>query len=222
MDEQTPQPNQAVPVSAPAGLAPLQKDLIISATIGLICALLILPIARNLSIKPGLALSLFIVLPVLSAAGMLAAYWLAKKIKVFYQIAKFVLVGAFNTFLDWGILNLLMFLTSVSSGFLYSGFKGISFLVAMTSSYFWNKFWTFKKEAAGQPVRENAKELLQFFIVSLVGFALNVGAATLLVNVLGPQWGLSAKLWANVGAFGGTLLGMSWNFLGYKLIVFKS
>ena len=225
MDEQIPQQNIAE--SAPTGLTALQKDLIISASVGLLCALLILPIAQNLKMKPGLALSLLVVLPVLAAVGMRAAYSLAKKIKIFYQLAKFVLVGSLNTFVDWGILNLLMFLASISAGSLYAVFKGISFLIATTNSYFWNKFWTFKKiSAAGiatsQPPQENAKEWLQFFIVSLVGFSLNVGMATFLVNVLGPQFGLSAKLWANVGAFGGTVLGMSWNFLGYKLVVFKS
>lgn len=75
--------------------------------------------------------------------------------------------------------------------------------------------------SAGQP-KAVGKEFLQFFVVSCIGFALNVGLATLIVNVLGPQWGVSAKLWANVGALGGTLVGLVWNFLGYKLIVFKN
>lgn len=202
-----------------------RRDLIISAVIGFLCAVLILPIAQNLNIQQSYAFVLLAVLPVLCIAGMAVAYWLAKKIKVFYQIAKFVLVGAFNTFLDWGVLNLLMFLASITAGSLYVVFKGISFLVAMASSYFWNKFWTFKKsspENASEPVQDNAKEMLRFFIVSLIGFLMNVGAATLLVNVLGPQAGLSKELWANVGALAGTVLGMTWNFAGYKLIVFKS
>ncbi len=223
MDNQTPQSNQTAPTPAPApvGLSARQKDLIISVAIGLLCALLILPIARNLSMKQGLALSLFVVLPVLSAAGMWIAHWLAKKFRIFYQLAKFVLVGGLNTFLDWGILNLLMFLTSVNAGFLYSVFKGFSFLAATGNSYFWNKFWTFKKEAVIEG-QKSGREMLQFFIVSVIGFSLNVGAATFLVNVLGPQFGLSLKLWANVGALAGTLIGMGWNFVGYKLIVFKS
>lgn len=228
-----------------------KKDLIISAAVGLLCAMLIFPIAKNLGMKQNLALSLLVVLPILAAAGMFVAYWLAKRIKVFYQLAKFVLVGGLNTFVDWGILNLLMFLTGIAAGSLYSVFKGVSFLVATTNSYFWNKFWTFRPAAErsaadvvpafgersqgdsneelraiseagrGNVGTGSTKELLQFFIVSLVGFLINVGAATLLVNVLGPQWGLGAKLWANVGALAGTLLGMSWNFLGYKLVVFK-
>ena len=230
-------------------MSDFKKDLIISAVIGLLCALLILPIAKNLQMKQSFTLSLLVVLPILAAAGMFAAYWLAKKIKVFYQIAKFILVGALNSFVDWGILNLLMFLTSIAAGGMYSVFKGISFLVATTNSYFWNKFWTFRSVADVAPAfgaqshgdgataietsdnvgtgmgnigAGSAKEPLQFFIVSLIGFSLNVGAATWLVNVLGPQWGLNVKLWANVGALAGTLLGMSWNFLGYKLIVFKN
>ncbi|MBU2036938.1 GtrA family protein [Patescibacteria group bacterium] len=226
MDEQTSQQNQTVPAPVPAGLSVFQKDLIISAVIGLFCAAFILPIAQNLEMKQGLALSLFLILPVLSAVGMGAAYWLAKKVKIFYQLAKFVLVGALNSLVDWGILNLLMFLTSLTAGTMFSVFKGISFLVAMANSYFWNKFWTFKKaeelSSATSSAQKSGKEMLQFFIVSLVGFTLNVGAATLLVNVLGPQFGLSAKLWANAGALAGTALGMSWNFVGYKLIVFKS
>ena len=201
-----------------------KKDLIISACVGLLCAMLILPIAQNLGIKQSLALSLLVVLPVLSAAGMGVAYWLTQKIKIFYQLAKFVLVGGLNTFVDWGILNLLMFLASIAAGPLYLVFKGVSFLIATTNSYFWNKFWTFRTatKTSGNVGTGLTKEPLQFFIVSLVGFLINVGAATLLVNVLGPQWGLGAKLWANIGAMAGTLLGMSWNFVGYKLVVFKS
>ncbi len=248
MDEQIPQQNQTAPASAPTGLTALQKDMIMAAVIGLFCAAFILPIAQNLGAKQLLAWSLFLVLPVLAALGMWVVYWLAKKIKIFYQLAKFVLVGALNTFVDWGILNLLMFLTNITAGAMFSAFKGASFLVAMANSYFWNKFWTFRPAAevastlnardssqTGQGAtsggtearRQNnlgtgsAKEPLQFFIVSLIGFLLNVGAATLLVNVLGPQWGFSAKLWANAGALAGTLLGMGWNFLGYKLVVFK-
>jgi len=224
MDEQISQQNQTAP--APTGLSVFQKDLIMAAIIGLVCALLILPIGQNLGLEQSLAFALIVVLPILSVAGMGIAYWLAEKIKVFYQIAKFVLVGALNTLVDWGILNLLMFLTSITAGTMFSVFKGTSFLVAMVNSYFWNKFWTFKKVAAPNQVsvetRKSGQEMWQFFIVSVIGFFLNVGMATLLVNVLGPHFGLSPKLWANVGALAGTVLGMAWNFLGYKLIVFKS
>jgi len=194
-----------------------------AAIIGFLCAVLILPIASNLDLKIAYLKSLLIILPLLSVAGMLVAAVIAKKISVMYQVAKFVLVGALNTFLDWGVLNLLMFLTGIVLGYGYTFFKGVSFLVGLLNSYFWNKFWTFKKR--NQPTIRTAtvgREFLQFFIVSAVGFLLNVGMATLIVNVWGPHFNVTLKLWANVGAFGGTLVGLTWNFLGYKLIVFKT
>jgi putative flippase GtrA len=211
----------------------LQKDIIISASIGLLCALLILPIAQNLALKISWALSLIVILPILSVLGMWLTYLIAQKIKIIYQIAKFVLVGILNTFVDWGVLNLLMFLTSITSGVYYTVFKGISFLFATTNSYFWNKFWTFSKPRIDADVKTqiNAdnkmqksapKEFLRFLVVSAIGFLLNVSTATLIVNVWGSQFGIGDALWANIGAFCGTLTGLTWNFLGYKLIVFKS
>lgn len=210
----------------------LKKDLLLSAVIGFLVALLLIPVLaqsdafQKLNIKFYYVLALVIVLPILSAIGMLAAIFLAQKIRVMYQLAKFVLVGALNTFVDWGILNLLLYFADVTSGPLYSTFKGASFIVAVVNSYFWNKLWTFKKAPTAAPAGEEehksaGQEILQFFLVSVVGFALNVVVASLVVNYWGPQFGIGPKVWANVGALGGTIIGLAWNFLGYKLIVFK-
>jgi putative flippase GtrA len=132
--------------------------------------------------------------------------------QVLRQIIKFVIVGGFNTLVDLAVLNLLIFLTGVASGTPFIFFKAASFLVAVLNSYFWNRRWTF---------RSDKPAFIQFFAVSTIGLLLNVGAASFLVNILGPQLGLSAKIWANVGAVGGTLVVMTWNFLGYKFVVFK-
>ena len=133
------------------------------------------------------------------------------------QAIKFVLVGILNTLVDLGILNLLILLSGISTGSGYSAFKGISFTIAVINSYFLNKFWTFKSRGAGGA----KKEFTQFFIVSFIGFGINVGVASFVVNAVGPQLGISDKLWANVGAICATFAAMSWNFLGYKFIVFK-
>lgn len=171
--------------------AALKKDLLLSAIIGLILALFLLPILKQSEIKIPLlyACGLAVVLPVLSALGMFIALFIARKIKVIYQLAKFVLVGALNTFVDWGVLNILMLLFVVTSGPLFSVFKGASFAVAVINSYFWNKFWTFKKapvDGVDVPVEQKnvSKEVLQFFLVSLVGLGLNVGIASIIVNVV--------------------------------------
>ncbi len=156
-------------------------------------------------------------LPVLCLLGMSAASLLKKKILIIYQFAKFVLVGALNTFLDFGVLNLLIWLTGIATGLHYSLFKTVSFFCAALNSYFWNKHWTFEKKgnifASG--------EFMKFLIVTFIGFLINVGTASLVVNVVGPQYGIGEKLWANVGAFIAVFVAFIWNFLGSKYIVFK-
>jgi len=41
------------------------------------------------------------------------------------------------------------------------------------------------------------------------------------VNVLGPQFGLSQEIWANIGAIIAAFAALFCNFIGYKFIVFK-
>mgnify|MGYP001572410966 FL=1 len=132
--------------------------------------------------------------------------------QVLHQITKFVIVGVSNTLVDLAVLNLLIFLTGIASGAGFSFFKAVSFLFAVTNSYFWNRRWTF---------RSDKQVFTQFFVVSTIGLLLNVGTASFFVNILGPQFGLSETIWANVGAVGGTLVVMTWNFLGYKFVVFR-
>lgn len=172
-------------------------------------------VAETFSTLQG-ALMLAVALPILSVIGLYVAYFLAKFVKIIYQAAKFALVGVLNTFVDLGILNLFILFTGISAGTTYSMFKGVSFIAAALNSYAWNKWWTFesKKEKIG-------KEFTQFMIVSVIGFFLNVGTATIVVNVIGPQFGIAAAPWASVGALAGTIVVFVWNFVGYKFWVFK-
>jgi len=217
-----PAPTPPAPSVEPTPSVSRRNDYIIAAIIGVLCAVLIFPIVKNLEMEVPFLWLAIVILPLLAVGGLILAAWLGARIKIIYQFAKFVLVGALNTFFDWGILNWLMFWLAITSGPFYSVFKAISFLIATINSYFWNKFWTFKKSpVAGEEKKAVGKEFLQFFIVSVIGFALNVGLAHFIVNIWGVQGNISEALWANFGALGGTLAGLLWNFLGYKLIVFK-
>ena len=138
------------------------------------------------------------------------------KTHFFTQGIKFVFVGVLNTLIDLGILNILIHATGIATGIGFSVFKGISFTVAVFNSYFLNKTWTF-----GSKERANAKQFTQFFAVSAIGFLINVGVASFLVNIVGPRFGFSVNLWANAGALAGTMATMAWNFFGYKFFVFK-
>lgn len=208
----------------PAGAAFKKMDILVAIIIGEICAWLVIPIAKNLNLSvSGFDLKMILpwILPLLSAIGILVAWQVAKLIKVIYQFAKFVLVGILNTFIDWGVLNLLIFFTGQAAGVYYIIFKSLSFIVSNANSYFWNRFWVFQK--TGSVLGGNGtKSFLQFFLVSAGGFLLNVGSASLIVFLgLKYNWAIEGNYLANLGAFVGTILGLLWNFLGYKLIVFK-
>jgi len=156
--------------------------------------------------------------PIFCLAWFLLTFLLSKKNKSFMQIGKFVLVGGVNFLLDIGILNLLIFLTGFASGWFYSIFKGVSFITAVINSYLLNKFWTFSDQAQNKRV---TKEFLSFIVVSLIGLFVNNIVASFLVNFVGPQAGISENLWASIGAIVASFVGMFWNFIGYKFIVFK-
>lgn len=138
------------------------------------------------------------------------------KQNIFSQIIIFAFVGAINTTIDLAVLNILMFTTGISSGIFYSLFKAFSFTIAATNSYFMNKYWTFGSKGA-----RTSKEFSQFFLISIGGFILNVGVASVVVNFIPNFLGVSGQLWGNVGALMGTLVGLVWNFVGYKFVVFR-
>ena len=136
------------------------------------------------------------------------------------QFLRFALIGVLNTGVDLGILNVLMVATGYKTGIHYTVFKTVSFMFAVTASYFLNKHWAFK-DSSGE---DQAKKFSQFLAVSLVGAIINVGTASLVVNFIRPIVEISFltdQLWGNIGALCGTAIGLIWNFAGYKFLVFK-
>ncbi|MFH1656442.1 MAG: GtrA family protein [Candidatus Nealsonbacteria bacterium] len=163
------------------------------------------------------AVYLLIIFPVLSVLGVFIAQFLSRKFEALFQLAKFILVGALNTFVDLGIMIILLTIFGISAGILYSTTKAFSFVCSVINSYFWNKFWTFGQKETGV----EAKEFGKFFLIAGTGFLINVGIASLVVNFIGPQFGLSKEKWALAGAFIAIICVFMWNFLGYKFVVFK-
>jgi putative flippase GtrA len=137
--------------------------------------------------------------------------------KLLKQLVRFAVVGVINTGLDLVVLNLLIAATGKGKdGIYYTIFKGVSFLVALTNSYFMNKYWTF----AGQGTSNKVIEISEFIIVSAIGFVINVLVSSAVVNFIPPVLG-AEKFWPSFGALCGTAIGLIWNFIGYKLIVFE-
>ena len=185
-------------------------------------AILLVPVLNNLKLSffnlnaaTGAVIILVIIL--LFNFALFVAELISRSIPVVLQFVKFMAIGSLNTLLDLGVLNLLILITVIASGYWYSVFKAISFIVANINSYFWNKHWTFSSGKSAT-IREFGK----FFTVSVIGFAINIGIASFIVNIVGAPAGFSPAEWANVGAIIATLAVLLWNFLGYKFLVFKN
>lgn len=133
----------------------------------------------------------------------------------FFQLGKYGVVGALNTFMDGGIFNLLVLLTAIAVGWWVIIFRVISFGVTIVNSFFWNKFWSF--EAAG----ETGVQAVRFFSVSVTVALINLGIFALLVNFVGAPAGIEPKIWANISLALTIITAFLGNFFGFKFIVFK-
>ncbi|MDD2766500.1 MAG: GtrA family protein [Candidatus Moranbacteria bacterium] len=138
--------------------------------------------------------------------------------RIIKQFIKFVIVGGINTGIDFLVLNILMHFTGIASGPELFLLNSISFSVAVFNSYFMNKHWTFqdKTKTEQEPIKFSA-----FFIISVIGLFLNGLILTSVTTFIPPFFGLSAVLWTNIAKLFATGFSMLWNFVGYKLFVFK-
>ena len=127
-----------------------------------------------------------------------------------HEMAKFGIVGAVNTVLDFGLANLLYLGLSWSA----MGAKTASVAVAATSSFFMNRHWTFRHRARTGLRREYSL----FFLLNGVG--LLIADACILVVERG--FGKTGALWFNVAQVAGLALGMVFRFTAYKRWVFLS
>ncbi len=144
--------------------------------------------------------------------------------KLIKQFAKFFVIGVMNTLIDLVILNAETLITGQKEGYQYAIQKGFSFMVAVTFSYFMNKYWAFQDKNK----EKEGKKFSQFMFVSVIGMAINITVATLVVtylqtpinSVLNLEF-LTPQMWVNIGALSGSIAGLFWNFVGYKFWVFK-
>lgn len=202
-----------------------KSDILSSIVLGEMVALFLVLISKSLEHDVPV-LDVFIrsrwliltLVPALVTLSVYMAFRLGQRRPVFFQFGKFIIIGLANTALDFGILNLLIFLTGIERGHLYSTFKSVSFVVGIINSYLWNKFWTFESAES----KWAGKQFFQFVMISAVGFVINVATASLVVNFIGPVGGVSPRLWANIGAFVAIVISVFWNFFGYKFIVFSN
>ncbi len=82
------------------------------------------------------------------------------------RFLKFMAVGAFGAFVDFGIMNLL----SKLFGMVLTMAGTISFICAVTSNFLWNRYWTYPDSRSRPLIRQ----LIMFFVVNVAGLAIRL------------------------------------------------
>jgi putative flippase GtrA len=123
------------------------------------------------------------------------------------EAAKFGAVGAFNTVLDFVVLNALVFGLGVPT--LRS--KVAAALVATVSSYLMNRHWTFRHRDR-QAVR---RESVLFFALNGVG----LGISLTILGVVRYGLGLDSALALNLANLVALAAGMVFRFWSYRRFV---
>jgi putative flippase GtrA len=197
-----------------------KRDLIFSVATGLITGFSVWRIFVFLNVPKFGGVSyawLMVIVPILWILGVNLGLFLGKWLSFFNQFGKFVAIGFTNAAVDFGVLNLLIFITGIATGIWYPVFKIISFTCAVIPSFFWNKYWAFEAGKTGK----GWTEFLKFISVMVAATLVNTGTASLVVNFVHPVFGLSNAAWANVGAVCGSAVALIFSFTGFKVAVFK-
>lgn len=193
-----------------------KRDFFLALAAALLIGLFAIPTFLNTGVYSKIPLplwQLFGGLPILVIFGMLIAYLAGRKIALLWQVAKFALVGVLNTAIDFGILNFLSAIFLVTKGLGIVPINATSVAMAVVNSFYWNKEWVFatKREAS----------FVTFAAITIIGLSINTGIVYILTTFVSPILVSQEALWANLAKVLATIVSMVWNFLGYRLIVFK-
>jgi len=159
---------------------------------------------------------LMAIIPLLWIFGVNFGFFLGRWMPFFNQFGKFAAIGFTNFAVDIGTFNLLFSLSHENKDW-FVLFKVISFIIASTHSYFWNKYWSFNAGSSGG----GGVEFLKFLSVSGLALLVNVSVASIFAHSLVAPDGITDKVWINLGLIAGSASALIFSFVGFRLVVFR-
>ena len=204
-----------------------KNDALFIGGMGLITALLLLPLLQNLGVSSLLSahnlpfvpilFGFFVFMPVAFMSMAFFLLLLPFRDHSAAQLSRYAVIGAFNVALNASIFNLLILLTGISKGLWVTGFAVITFLIVVTQAFFWSVFWTFRNA----PPRNRVDQYKHFLGVSSAVAFVNITIIHILVNVVGAPVGIPTPIWANIALLCTIVTAVLGNFIGYKYFVFR-
>ena len=136
------------------------------------------------------------------------------------RFLKFMFVGAMGAIVDFGVLNLLAHVFDVPVAI--AGV--ISFSLAVTSNFIWNRYWTYPESRAFPLV----PQYLQFFIINATALLIRVpilllvpGRAIALFESLGVAPNTAEVLGNNFALALAVGIALFWNFFVNRFITYR-
>lgn len=137
---------------------------------------------------------------------------------------KFVIVGIGNTILDFGLMNIFSrFLPLFIPNFLSTG-------IAMLSSFYFNKKWTFNSKSKSRKALRH--EIIMFFVFTIIGIWLIQTPLMYLIIAVFPHEiretlisifgnNITKFFIENFAKIIASIFSLTWNFTTYKRFVFN-
>lgn len=128
------------------------------------------------------------------------------------QFAKFAIVGAINTLVDWVVYySIKLFLGGFFPGVNLQSIKQIAkalgFIISATSSYFMNRKWTFRSQDKGVLIQAG-----KFTIVAVIGLLINSSAFYLVTAHFNYRDIFGLIIAGAVATFWNFLINRAWTF----------
>ena len=186
--------------------------------LGLTIGLFLLPVVSGLGLSfPGFLLDsvLFFGFPLFGLSYIFIAKHLFGHVQVLWEFSKYFLIGLANTAVHFGVLNILINITGVVSGWPLLLISALSFTAAITHSYIWSTHWSFEVSK-----HRTYREFKKFFEVSFVSLLLSITIVFFITEIFAK--GSPSVFVANFANAVAALTTLFSNFIGYKLLVFNS
>jgi dolichyl-phosphate beta-glucosyltransferase len=138
--------------------------------------------------------------------------------RIHRQLIRYVIVGIINTCVNVAFLNLFMFVSGIHNGRWVVVFSLVSFLITVIQAFFWNKYWVFQHSGFQNSLRIYGS----FFAVASIMAIVAAAILYTLTTIIGAPHGISPALWANIAIAITIPISFIGNFLGNRLLVFKT
>ena len=131
------------------------------------------------------------------------------------RFSKFTIVGLSNSVVDFGTLNLFLWLAHTRDPSVLALYNGVALVLANINSYVWNTRWTFRGRA-----KHNVKQKVLFALQALLNIAVGNGLFFVLIRPLLIYTDIPTYLVGNVAKIISVIVASTLSFFVMRYLVF--